>query len=349
MRRELIAAAGTCALYLATWPVAIEPHAWTPPSAPELVSNTALSTVDRLGDGHVPGPEDVAVDETGRIYGGDEDGRIVRMASADADPELFCDTGGRPLGLAFDGAGNLLVADAERGLLRIDAQGNLTVLASGHRGIPFLFADDLDVAPDGTVYFSDASSRFDRDHYRADVFEHGPNGRLLAWEPATEMTRVVLDSLYFANGVAVSPDGSFVLVVETTKYRIMRHWLRGSRAHSTEIFADNLPGIPDGISCGGPDRYWVALFTTRNPLLDRLLPHPFLRRVLYRLPEFIQPQPKGYGFVLGLDGDGRTTHDLQDPEGRFAPITSVEESGAFLYLGSIEDDAIGRIAAPSKN
>ena len=67
------------------------------------------------------------------------------------------------------------------------------------------------------------------------------------------------------------------------------------------------------------------------------------------MPSLIVSKTCGYGFVLGLDGDGRTTRDLQDPEGRFAPITSVEESGAFLYLGSIEDDAIGRIAAPSKN
>ena len=35
-----------------------------------------------------------------------------------------------------------------------------------------------------------------------------PNGRLLAYDPDREETRLVLGNLYFVNGVAVSPDQS---------------------------------------------------------------------------------------------------------------------------------------------
>ncbi len=78
-----------------------------------------LIMVERLGVGAGVGPEDIAVDAQGRIYGGMEDGRILRFQADGSQPELFADTGGRPLGLHFDAAGNLVVADGNKGLLSI--------------------------------------------------------------------------------------------------------------------------------------------------------------------------------------------------------------------------------------
>jgi strictosidine synthase len=52
-----------------------------------------------------------------------------------------------------------------------------------------------------------------------------------------------------------------------------------------------------------------------NALLDRLHPHPALKKALLRLPGFLRPGPKAYGFVLGLDESGRIVHNLQDPPG----------------------------------
>lgn len=39
---------------------------------------------------------------------------------------------------------------------------------------------------------------------------------------------MLLKDLYFANGVALSKDESFVLVAETFQYRISRYWLKGT-------------------------------------------------------------------------------------------------------------------------
>ena len=107
--------------YLLAWPVPIEPIAWTPSVPPALdgdyAPNRYLADVERIDLPSGYGPEDVAVDSLGRIYGGLQDGRIVRMTPDGAAAETFADTGGRPLGLAFDGAGNLIVADAFKGLL----------------------------------------------------------------------------------------------------------------------------------------------------------------------------------------------------------------------------------------
>src|ERR1051325_755241 len=111
--------------------------------------------------------------------------------------------------------------------------------------------NDLDVAADGTIYFTDGSSKFALANYKADILEHQGNGRLLAYDPKTKTTRTLMKDLCFANGVAVSPDQSFLLVVETGKYRIHRYWLNGPKQGQSEIFIKNLPGFPDGISSNG--------------------------------------------------------------------------------------------------
>ena len=346
----LLAMVGMASIYLLIWPVSIDPEAWTPPEAPALTGvyepNALLALVERLGRGAGIGAEDVAIDRSGRIYGGFEDGRVVRLQPDGTQPEMFAETGGRPLGMQFDRSGNLVVCDSPRGLISIAPDGTVTVLSTEQGGVAYRFADDVDIAADGTVYFSDASSRFDVTQSTADLMEHRPNGRLLAYDPGTGTSRLVVDRLYFANGVALSPDQSFVLVVETGKYRVRRHWLAGPRQGQTEIFIDNLPGFPDGISSNGKGIFWLALVSPRKPDVDALLERPFLRKLIMRLPEAMIPAAENYGFVLGLDGSGRVVHNLQDPAASFALISSVEEHDGKLYLGSLVEDAIGRVPVP---
>lgn len=332
--------------YLLLAPVTINPGAWTPPVAPTLTGqyqqNTRLATVQKLplGDGHKP--EDVALDADGRIYAGFEDGRIMVLEPDGTQPRVFANTGGRPLGLVFDRAGNLIVADAIKGLLSVNKSGVVKVLAVEADGAKFVCLNDLDVGADGTIYFTEASNRFPMSQFANDLLEHQPNGRLLALDPQTQKPRTLLRDLYFANGVAVSPDQSFVLVVETGKYRVRRVWLKEPRAGQDDIFIDNLPGFPDGISSNGRDRFWLALPTPRLAIVDRMLPHPFLRKVVARLPKFLQPAPQRHSFVLGLDESGHVVENLQNPSPDcYAEISNVLEHNGALYFGSIGEDTVG--------
>ena len=334
--------------YLLLAPVPITPAAWTPPAAPALTGqyqqNTRLAPVQKLalGDGHKP--EDVAVDADGKIYGGFEDGRIMVLQPDGTQPRVFANTGGRPLGLVFDRAGNLIVADAIKGLLSVSKTGEVKVLATDADGVRFGCLNDLDVGADGTIYFTEASNKFPMSQFTNDLLEHQPHGRLLALDPETQKPRTLLRNLYFANGVAVSPDQSFVLVAETGMYRIRRVWLKEPKLGQDDIFIDNLPGFPDGISSNGRDRFWLALVTPRQALFDRtLLPHPFLRKVVARLPKFLQPAPKRYSFVLGLDQSGRVIENLQNGSPDcFAEIANVVQHNHTLYFGSIGEDTVGR-------
>ena len=333
--------------YLCVWPVPINPVAWTPPAAPELAGvyaqNSELAKIERL---HVDGfaPEDVAIDSQDRIYCGTEDGRIFRFQADGARPEVFARTKGRPLGLKFDHDENLIVADAVRGLLSISPDGTSTILSTEAEGVPFRCTNDLDVAADGTIFFTDASYKFPLTALKADLLEHQPNGRFMAYDPRTKQTRVLLRDLYFANGVAISPDQSFVLIDDTGAYRVRRVWLTGPKQGQSDIFIDNLPGFPDGISSNGRDTFWLALVNRRDATLDALLPHPFLRKVVMRLPSFLQPGIKRYAFALGLDSTGRVVRNLQDPSPQcFTQIANVVEHKGTLYFGSIGESAIGRM------
>lgn len=344
---------GLTVLYLLLWPVSIEPRAWTPPPAPTLTGpyqqNSALASVERLSLDGGFAPEDVAIDGENRVYAGMDDGRIVRVTLEGGNPGVFANTGGRPLGLVFDANGNLIVADAIKGLLSISKDGAIGFLATEAEGVAFKCTNDLDVARDGTIYFTDASSKFPLTNYKADLIEHGGNGRFLAYDPRTKTTKVLLRNLSFANGVAVSPDQSFVLVAETGKYRLHRVWISGPQMGQSDIFIDNLPGFPDGLSSNHRDKFWLALVTPRDQTLDKLLPHPFLRKAVIRLPKFLQPAAKRYGFVLGLDVNGQVVANLQDPSPQcYAQIANAVEHNGSLYFGSIGESTVGRFRLPTK-
>lgn len=345
----IVALIAATLVYLSFAPVPITPAAWTPPTAPALTGqyeqNSRLAPVQRLGLGEGRAPEDVAIDAEGKIYSGFEDGRIVQLQPDGTQPRVFANTHGRPLGLIFDRDGNLLVADAVKGLLSINKAGEIKLLADEADGVKFGCVNDLDVGADGTIYFTDASKKFPLSQHVNDLLEHQPNGRLLALDPQTKKPRTLLKDLYFANGVAVSPDQSFVLVAETGTYRVRRVWLTEPKQGMVDVFIENLPGFPDGISSNGKDKFWLALVTPRQALFDRLLPNPFLRQVVYRLPKFLQPAPERYSFVLALDSQGRVVENLQNgaPD-CYAQIANVVEHNGALYFGSIGEDTVGRFA-----
>ncbi len=330
----------------------ITPAAWEPPAAPPLEGPTAandlLGNADHLGEGLIPGPEDVAVDAQGRVYGGTSDGRIVRLTPAEGgkwSAETFASTGGRPLGLAMAPDGRLLAAVADVGLVLIDPRGKTRALVQSVDGEAVRVADGLDVSSEGVVYFSDASSRFPLSQYRLDLLEGRPHGRLLRYDLQTGRASLVLPGLYFANGVALSKDGSFVLVSETGRYRVTRYWISGRFAATSDVFLDNLPGFPDGISTAPDGTFWIALAAPRNQDLDRIHRHPHLKRLTSVLPLWMQPRPKPYGLVLQASAEGKILRSLHDPTGRKVPmVTSARQFGGALYLGTLEKSFVARVA-----
>jgi sugar lactone lactonase YvrE len=357
--------------YVFLWPVDFEPEEVPVGPNAGLVGpyapNTALRSIRFLGEAMGAGPDDVTVKD-GYAYTGLADGSIVRIR-IDAGPatvpvmpgtpapssplgvERFANTNGRPLGLQHDPFGNLVVADAKRGMLAITQTGQIFPIAQRYEGRAIAFADDLDIAKDGTIYFTEATVRHGIDDFALDFYEGKPTGRLFSFDPRSGQLQVRVPNLAFANGVALGPDEEFVLVNETAAHRIMRHWLKGPKQGQTDRFAENLPGYPDNISFNGRDLFWVALAGPRIKLLEEQYKSPFMRRVMYRLNLIglaaLPVTPESYGIVVAFDLQGQVVATLQDPGGRtINTITSVNEKDGILYLGSVATDRIATFPVP---
>ena len=224
-----------------------------------------------------------------------------------------------------------------------DPPGRIPSWPTSTTAVRLKFANNAAIAADGTVYFSDTSTRFRIEHYRQDLLEHRPNGRVFRYHPSAAGLELVADGLYFPNGVALAPDESFLLVAQTAGYDIVRIPLTGPAAGRPEPFVSNLPGLPDNMSPAPDGSYWVAFPSPRLPLVDRMMPHPASRRVAARLPERLQPAAQRYGLVARIGADGAILQTLHGPAGSYREIVGVRQHDGWLYLGSLAETAVGRV------
>jgi sugar lactone lactonase YvrE len=339
------------AAYLLLWPVPIDPVAWSAPKNAGYVGafapNDILDDIEPALLGGFSGPEDAAFGPDGLLYIATHEGIVVTYDPTSGDVSEFADTGGRPLGVEFDDNGILFVADAYRGLLAISPDGTVKVLADDIDGnSPIAYADDVDIAPDGSAYFTDASTKFGAEDSGGtlagsflDLMEHGGHGRVLRYDPSTGDTEIVLDGLSFANGLAMTASGTHFLVVETGNYTIKKISLDGT---NTEIIVENLPGFPDNINRNADGTFWVGLVSPRSDVADGLSNIPFMRKIIMRLPAFLRPDAQRYGFVIKIDEDGNILETLQGPSGSYALTTGlIEGPNGTRFVTSLTEPSLG--------
>ena len=345
------------ALYLLFWPVAISPQPWQAPQAQGFVAqfapNQRLSQISTLAIAGESGPEAVAISPQGDIYASTHNGWIIKLDKQSHMAERWFNTKGRPLGLDFSAHGDLIVADAYQGLLAITPDKQQRLLSAKAAGKPIVYANDVAVARDGVIYFTDSSTKFSAKAiggtYPAsllDLMEHGGHGRLLKYDPATDQTIELMNGLNFANGVALDPDNQFVLINETGHYRIHKFWLAGNKVGQSEIIIDNLPGFPDNLSTGLNGRFWLGLASPRNRLLDKLSDKPWLRKVVQKLPALVRPKAAHYGHVVAIDANGKVLASLQDPAGAYPITTGVAETPNTLFISSLVADKLASLDNP---
>lgn len=325
--------------------------------APEKVP-AKLKGASLLGVGEIDGPEDVILDRQDHLYCGTRDGRIMRLLAPDyTEVETYAKIGGRPLGLAFDRQERLVVCVAGMGLYRVPAANQIERLTSqtkrSWRSIEndrqIKMADDLDIAPDGRIFFTDATKRYDMETWGLDLLEARPNGRLLCYHPENKSTSTVCDNLFFPNGVCVTHDGRYLLVASTWTCSILIFDLNRVK-DGPRYFCRGLPGYPDNINRASDGGYWVALAGMRTPAIDLAMEDPKLRlRMAKRVP------PTNWlfgnlniGGVLKCSVDGKIVDSYWDtPDGPLYMITSTREHRGSLFLGGVTNNKIGRIKLKS--
>ena len=344
--------------YLLLWPVPITPVAFTLPAAPGYggvhVVNTKLANLQLIDLHGEVGPEHITFGPDGKLYTTVASGNILRMNADGSAQEVFANTGGRVLGFDFDSQGNLIAADAAKGLLSIAPDRKTSVLTDSVDGDPIRYADAVVVAKNGKMYFSDASMRFAPKDWGGtfeasvlDIIEGASTGRILEFDPATRATRVVALGLSFANGVALSADEKSLFVNETGKFRVWKIAVVanalniGTTSPQATVLLDNLPGYPDNLMRGLNGKIWLGFAKPRNPVADNMADKPWLRRLTLRLPRALWPVPKSYGHVIAFTEDGKVVADLQDPTGAYPETTAITETKDRLYVQSLHAHGLG--------
>jgi ribose transport system permease protein len=316
--------------------------------------NNRLSDVDVIGLGQVDGAEDIIFDNEDYLYCGDRRGKILRFAPPNYEnAEIFAHIGGHPLGMAFDRENRLVVCVGGMGLYRVERDGSVEKLTDETNrssfsiidDSPMRLADDLDIAPDGRIFFSEATVRFGMSTWPADALESRGNGRIICYDPSKKTTRTVLRKLVFPNGITLASNGQSILFAESWACRVSRYWFDGPKQGTVERVVENLPGYPDNINRASDGTYWMALLGMRSPALDLALRMPgFRKRMAQEIAEDEWLFPNiNTGCVLRFTEAGEVLESLWDSSGvNHQMVTSMREHRGSLYLGGLLNDRIGR-------
>uniref|UniRef100_A0A182PNJ1 Strictosidine synthase conserved region domain-containing protein n=1 Tax=Anopheles epiroticus TaxID=199890 RepID=A0A182PNJ1_9DIPT len=354
-----------------------------------------LDNAERLFEGKIYGPEALLVhgkDLFTSIHGGEviriNGEHITHIAKFGKPCELSFEeeTCGRPLGMAFDTKGsNLIVADAYYGIWLVDlttaTQKQLvstdTVLEGKGANRKAKFFNSVAVARNGDIFWTDSSSDFTLQDGVFAIFAN-PSGRLFHYDRATGKNKVLLDRLYFANGVALSPNEEFVLVAETMASQIRRYYLSGPKAGTDDIFIDGLPGLLDNLVADA-EGIWAPLVHAvdcENPSIPQMLSNvPLIRKFLIRmlalaeLPMRLihQVMPNVHTqriihaighfesliffapsrqTVVKISWSGRILGSLHGFDGSVGSVSHIAQLGDHLYLGSPYNKFLARVPAP---
>ena len=346
-----------------------------PKPLPVLEVNTKLRDAgEPILENEILGPESL-VFKGDDLYTGLMDGRIVKInvktlevqdffkfnkscagfyGSYDDYPpqrEPLC---GRPLGMRIDSDGNFLVAESYSGLYRISPDGQRSeLLVNNVEGRKITFINDLDVASDGTIYFSETSDRWGRNKVISEIIATRRVGTLVSiHKDDPYRTMKVHRGFLPCNGVSLSHDEQFVYFISSPAiYRLNR------KTNEVTIAMNNMPGVMDNIRRrkGIPNRFIIGCASKRSQpfsLPDLLAPYPNLKNVLsFFLPQAILLNliPR-MGLLMEVDltpGHERIVQTYQDRSaGGIAYVSEAEEhSDGYVYIGTWHERHLVRARA----
>jgi gluconolactonase len=239
---------------------------------------------DVLGD--APRLVRVAVTDAheGPVYVADEDslyftsvpagGRsaIKRLHLPTGRVEVVCRSANGANGMTLDNQGRLVVCEQGSHLqpariTRISRRhGRRETIVDGWRGLPLNSPNDVVVARDGAIWFTDPSYGFiqgfrPRPQAGDYVYRH---------DPGSGQTEVVADSFVKPNGIALSPDERTLYVTDSganqepgsfhpeLPHHVIAFEVDGTHLGPGRLFAVVTPGFPDGIKCDATGRVYVS-------------------------------------------------------------------------------------------
>lgn len=188
--------------------VAAEPSA-SPAGEVQLVAPGAKLQKLAGGFAFTEGP---AADAQGNVFFTDQPTDRILRWGIDGKLTTFLQPSGRSNGLCFDAQGHLWAcADLRNELWRIDPQGTVTVVVRDYQGKLLNGPNDLWIAPDGSVYFTDPF--YKRPYWNRGPMEQPCQG-VYRLAPDHKTLRRVGEDLKQPNGIIGTPDGKTLYVAD---------------------------------------------------------------------------------------------------------------------------------------
>jgi gluconolactonase len=173
-------------------------------------------------------------------------------------------------GRTLDADGSVVQCSHGRRRIERDRDGVVEVLADRWGAARFNSPNDVVVAPDGTIWFTDPpygiiEAREGHPGYR----EYGDHA-VFRFDPTTGGVRPVVLDVEEPNGLAFSPDGRTLYVADSSAVRkpegVGNRWIRaydvvdGIRVKNGRVFAEFTPneGFPDGIKVDEHGNLWSS-------------------------------------------------------------------------------------------
>ncbi|CAD7084395.1 unnamed protein product [Hermetia illucens] len=359
-----------------------------------LELNNHLDNGERLLDGRVYGPECLLARKNEiftTIHGGEiikiTADHITHVAKFGQPCEAIYEEQkcGRPLGMDFDTIGNnLIVADAYYGIWQVDiTNGKKKLLISPNQELDGKIKrkakifNSVAVDKKGDFYWTDSSSDFTLEDGFYTMMAN-PSGRLFFYDRKKNESKLLLDEIFFANGIALSPNEDFIVIAETGGSRLLKYYLQGPKKGKHEIFVDGLPGSPDNLTPDA-DGLWVPLVIARDAdhpaiyqslsrfpvirlfilrflallelpfrLVNNAFPNTYTQKVLHYIGHFETTRaliPKRTT-ILRVDWSGNIIGSLHGFDKSVHSVSHVLELGEHLYLGSPFNNYLGRVKLP---
>ena len=192
--------------------------------------------------------------------------RILRWDEAGGHVSIFRSPAQYANGNTLDRQGRLVTCEhLTRRVTRTEHDGSITVLADRVDGKRFNSPNDVVVASDGAIWFTDPTYGIDSDYEGRRAPSEIGRSRLYRVDPADGSARVAADDFVQPNGLAFSPDERRLYVsdtgrshVENGPAHIRAFEVADGRLTGGEVFAESQAGYFDGFRVDEGGNLWTS-------------------------------------------------------------------------------------------
>ena len=222
----------------------------------------------RLADGFVWAEGPVWLpDEDALLWSDIPNNRVLRWSSADDRVDEFLRPSDFANGHTLDRDGTVLACEhGTRRVARYERDGRRTTVVDRYRGARLNSPNDVVVASDGGIWFTDPPYGIVSDREGHMAPPELPACYVFRFDPVTAALDIVSDDLIDPNGLAFSPDERTLYVSDTSAGRVEdgnHHILSfdvvdGRRLANARVFRVIEPGVSDGFRVDVEGNVWTS-------------------------------------------------------------------------------------------